>query len=707
MAQRSRASLALAKSTVKAASAEHARPWIPLRGCYPANVARRGNPRSNRRDFRRRAARIAASLTVAAGLAAAFASLRSAALAPADFTFANDVEPSSLDPASATGIAEGRVARFLFEGLCIHDPKTLAILPGMAESWTISRDGRAYVFTLRADARWSDGERLTARDFTWSFERLLDPRTGAEYAYELWPVHGAKRFTTDVDEHGAPRSSFDTVAIRATDERTLAITLDEPLPYFLDVLTMPALAPVSRKNIDEARARFPDTWSSEWMKPGALVSNGPYTLALRRVNDRIRFAKNPFYWDAAHVAFDTVDALAVEHVGTMLNLYLTGAIGWADNAPASAMPRLLPREDFERAPYLATSFYRVNVTRPPLDDKRVRRALALAIDRAAITAKITRAGELAAWSFVPPCANAASGIELSHDVARASDELRFARDVDEARHLLAEAGFGPDGRPMPPIEIHYNTQANNKDVAEVIADAWRKNLGIDVKFANQEWKVYLDAQKRLEYEVSRSSWIGDHPDAIGFLEIFESGGENNRTGWKNARYDELVERARTSRGDERTASLRDAEAILLDELPILPLYFFVTKNLVDPRLGGFYPNALDEHSPKFWYWMDDDELASKRAAELRASSSDSRTESAIEREAANSPSSPGASASSLSRAPPSMSSVVRANASVSPVLRANASVSCASPARAIVESHGPHEGLYPPADPKFRARASP
>jgi oligopeptide transport system substrate-binding protein len=652
----SRASVAVAKSRVKRAGtvcrAPRAASWFHRTGCYPARVVDLENPRSEERGAHGRRVLVILALGLVVALASASSWTRSAALAPADFAFANDVEVASLDPATVTGIGEGRVSRFLFEGLCVHDPKTLAILPGMAESWTISPDGREYVFAIRAGARWSNGERLTARDFAWSFERLLDPRTAAEYAYELWPVRGARAFTTEVDEHGAPTHPFDSVAIRARDERTLAIELDEPVPYFLDVLTMPALAPVNRGNLEEARARFPDTWSSEWMKPGRLVSNGPYTLALRRVNDRIRFAKNPAYWDAERVAFETVDALSVEHVGTMLNLYLTGAVGWADNAPASLMPRLTPREDFRRAPYLATSFYRVNVTRPPLDDKRVRRALALAIDRAAIVEKVTRAGEAAAWSFVPPSVSEPTGAEMAHD--RSSDAAAaFAADVAESRRLLADAGFGPGARMLPPIEIHYNTQSNNKDVAEVIADSWRRNLDLEVELANQEWKVYLDTQKRLEYQVSRSSWIGDHPDPIGFLEIFES--ENNRTGWSSARYDDRLARARSARGEDRRRLLREAEEILLDELPILPLYFFVTKNLVDPRLGGFHDNALDEHSPKFWYWMDDEELHATRDAELRTFLD-----------------STGASESAHGRIG--------------------------------VDSHGPREGLYPPADRKHRAR---
>jgi oligopeptide transport system substrate-binding protein len=618
--------------------------------------------------------RIALVLATGTAAAVALALTRSVHLDRADFAFANDAEVTSLDPATVTGIPEGRVSRFLFEGLCVHDPRTLEPLPGAAESWTVSPDGRAYTFRIRDGARWSNGDALTARDFAWSFERLLDPRTAAEYAYQLWCVKGARAFTIDVDARGTPVRSFDTVSIRAADERTLAIELELPAPQFLDVLAMPALAPVNRRSLEELRARFPDTWSTEWTKPEHLVVNGPYTLLFRRIGDRMRFAKNARYWDAEHVAFDTVDCLAVEHPSTALDLYLTGEVAWTGSAPATLIPRLRGREDFRPAPYLGTSFYRFNVTRPPLGDARVRRALALAIDRESLAELVAKAGEVPAWSFVPACAREMDRAELEHSVASDSRAARFAADVASARALLADAGYVPGARSLPAIEILYNTQSNNRDVAEVIADGWRKHLGLRVALENQEWKVYLDAQKRLDYQISRSSWIGDHPDPIGFLEIFTTGNENNRTGWSSASYDELIVRARAASGSERRALLHDAEALLMREMPIVPLYFFVTKNLVDPRLAGFHENALDEHSPKFWYWMDDEELAAKRAE-------------------------------------PSPGAIVPAHRTDGEVLAASnapfASSNAPPGVRAQVESHGPREGLYPPAHPKHRARSVP
>ncbi len=559
-----------------------------------------------------RSVRTIAVLALAAALLAlALRAVSSARLPRADFTWVNSAEVTSLDPATTTGIPEGRVLRFLFEGLCVKDPFTLAPRPGVAESWAVSTDGLEYSFHLRPDARWSNGDLVTAHDFAASFERLLDPRTGAEYAYQLWCVRGARAFTNDVDARGAPVHGFDTVAIRARDARTLAIELEHPVPYFLDLCASCALMPVHVASIRALQQRAPDTWYVDWMRPENLVTNGPYGIAERRINDRIRFVKHDGYWDRDNVAFATVDCLTVEHTGTRLNLYLSGEVGWVDGVPGSLLLPLREREDMNPAPYFASAFYRFNVTRPPFDDPRVRRALALCVDRRAITENITRAGEIPTFSFVPPGLAGYAGEAMKH--ARESTyEDSFARDVAESRALLAEAGFGPGGAPLPTVEIHYNTQGNQKDIAEVIGDGWRRHLGLDVKFLNQEWKVFLAAQRSLAFDVSRSSWIGDYPDALSFLEIFASTSENNRTGWSDPRYDALLARATREDPSERARLLAEAESLLLDALPILPLYVLVTTNLVDPRLGGFGANVLDEHFPKFWYWMDDAELARVR-----------------------------------------------------------------------------------------------
>ncbi|MEW6073398.1 MAG: peptide ABC transporter substrate-binding protein [Planctomycetota bacterium] len=408
------------------------------------------------------------------------------------------------------------------------------------------------------------------------------------------------------------------VGLRAADPRTLVVELATPTPHFLALTALHPLYPVHLPSLAAARKRWPDAWETEWVKPEHLVTNGPYRLLARRLHDRLRLAKSPVYWDAAHVAMRTVDLLAVEHQGTALNLYLTGEADWIAAVPANLVPHLAGREDFRPAPQLGTYFFRVNVTRPPLDDARVRRALALSIDRRAISAKVLKGGQLPSWSFLPPGFPGYARAEIDH--APAADEpavaaAAFAADCARARELLAAAGF-PGGAGLRPLEIAYNTAEVHRDVAEVIADGWRRELGLEVCLANQEFQVFLDTQRTLDYDVSRSSWMGDFLDPVNFLAVFRAGGANNRTGWASSSYDELLDRAaREPDGARRLALLAAAERILMDEVPILPLFTYVTQNLVNPRLGGFSPNVLDTHPLHHLYWMDDAELARRRAAD--------------------------------------------------------------------------------------------
>lgn len=548
----------------------------------------------------------AALVAALAGLAALGALAgRDAALTRADFVFANGGEVSTLDPHAARGVPEGRVLRCLYEGLVTRAPGTLAPAPGVAASWEVAEDGREYVFHLRPDARWSNGDALLAEDFVWSFLRVLDPETAAPFAYELYAIEGALEFALGRDGTGRERTrDASAVGLAARDERTLVVRLARPVAYFLDLLALPTFFPVHRASVEALQAADPALWQTRWSRPGVLVTNGPFVLALRRPNDRLRFARNPHYWGRDEVAFDTIDALALAHWGTALNLYLSGEVDWIDGMlPAAVVPQLRGREDFLRRPYLGTYFLRVNTTKPPLDDARVRRALALTIPRASICDSVLQAGQA-------PCTTIVPWGGIGDYVSPRS----FEEDINVAQALLREAGFGAGGRKFPPIALHYNTSESHRDIAEVVAAAWTQELGLEVKLENQEWKVYLDSQAQLDYDISRSSWIADYADPIGFLKIFTTGNENNRTGWSSAAFDALITAAEGARpGSERNARMAEAESVLLEELPVLPIYSYVTQNLVNARLGGFESNALNEHSPRDWYWMDDEELAAARA----------------------------------------------------------------------------------------------
>lgn len=548
------------------------------------------------------AAAIGLVLLLAAGRSLA----GSARLPRADAVFVSGGEVASLDPHTATGVPEGRILRGLYEGLVARDPATLEPVPAAAATWEVAQDGLEYVFHLQPQGRWSNGDPLTAEDFAWSFRRVLEPATAASYASELDCVVGARAYRTGQDAEGHPIArSAASLGIDALDTDTLRIRLVRPVPYFLHLLAFQAFFPVHRASLEALQAQHPDTWRTLWTRPEHLVVNGPYTLALRRVNDRVRLAKNPRYWDAERVALDTLDALFLEQSGTALNLYLAGEVDWLDGlVPPLLVGRLIGREDFRRERSLGVYFYRVNVSRPPLDDARVRRALALTVPRKEICSLVLKAGQQPATTLIP------WGQIGAYRSPRVLGEAPL-----EAKRLMHEAGYGPGGRPFPPIELAYNTSESHRDIAEVTAASWRRHLGVDVRLRNQEWKVHLDAQIALGYDLSRSSWIADHPDPIGFLAIFQSGHENNRTGWSDPDYDRLLEQAQAAVDEgQRVELLAQAEEVLLTQCPLIPIYSYVSQHLVNPRLGGFGGNLLDEHDPKHWFWKDDRLLAIERRA---------------------------------------------------------------------------------------------
>jgi oligopeptide transport system substrate-binding protein len=549
------------------------------------------------RRFRPRAGLGIASLAALPLLALLL--LPRARLERADVVFNNGGEIATLDPHAGSGVPEGRVARALFEGLVTRDPmvQDLPVVPAAAESWEISPDGLTYVLHLREGLAWSNGDPLTAADFEWSFRRLLSPETASPFAFLLDDVAGAEDFREGRE------SDWGTVGIRALDERTLEFRLDAAMAL-LDVLAHHGFVPVHRASIERAQREHPGSWQVEWLRPERLVVNGPFRVRERRINDRLRLERNPHYWDGEHVALDTLDVLAVEQRGTALNLYLTGAIDWLDGTlPPDLIEVLSGREDFREFPYLGVYFYRFNVTKPPFDDVRVRRAFTAAIDRVAIARDLLGGRQRPAWSFTPAS-------------WRGYAPPRMALpNAEEQAELFEQAGYGGENRkPFPRVAIHFNDSELHRGMAELIAAGWTKTFGVPIGLAPQEQKLYLDAQRNLDYDVSRSSWIGDHLDPTSFLDIWQSDNENNRTGWSNPDYDRLIAQAHaTTDLARRIKLLIQAEKILLTELPCAPIYFYNSQNLVSPRLGGFGSNFLNDQLPKGWYWMDDAELSASRA----------------------------------------------------------------------------------------------
>lgn len=498
----------------------------------------------------------------------------------ADLVFINGVEPETLDPALITGQPEGRIANALFEGLTRFD-RTGQPVPGVAARWDVSEDGRVYTFHLREDAQWSDGRPVEAADFVNAWRRTLAPETASDYASLLYPLLGARA----VNEGREPA---ETLGATATGPRTLRVELESPTSYFIDLCAFTTFLPV---RTDLVEALGPD-----WIKPGNLVGNGPFNLAAWRLNDRIRLERNPRYWNAGSVSLASIDVLPIGDPNTAINFFVTGEadLMMDKSMIPPGMGDLLRAEPwFHAAPFLGTYFLRFNVTRPPFDDPRVRKAFALVIDRATITGKITRNGERAALSLVPP------GCGRGY-----ASPPGLGTDVERARQLLAEAGF-PGGKGFPLVDYLYPTLAVEKEIAVELQNMWKAALGVEIALHKQEWKVYLSSLKALDYDIGRSSWVGDYNDPNTFLDLFISGSGNNRTGFADPEYDALIaEAAAETDPAARYRTLARAESRLVEDLAVVaPVYFYVGVQFYHPdRLGGVEPNLLDEHPFQEIFW---------------------------------------------------------------------------------------------------------
>lgn len=494
----------------------------------------------------------------------------------ADLVFLNGAEPETLDPALITGQPEGRVANALFEGLLAFDEHGKP-QPGAAESWEVSEDGRIYTFHLREGLTWSDGVPLTAHDFAASWRRTLDPATASEYAYQLHYIKGAKAFNE------GETADFSQVGVSAPDERTLRVELENPTPFFPDLCAFVTLLPVPLHVIEK--------YGDDWIKLGRIVGSGAYVLDSWRINDRIRLRKNPRYWDAKNAALETIDILPVSKGNTAFNLYASGQADLIMDkglVPPALLGEIKKRADFHAAPFLGTYFLRYNCEKGPFADPRVRRAFSLVVDKKSIVDRITQAGELPASGFVPP---GAGGYEPC-----AGPE----RHADEARRLLAEAGF-PGGKGFPMVTYLYSEGEMNEAIAVELQGMWRRELGVNVQLLRQEWKVYLRSLSTLDYDIARSSWVGDYPDPNTFLDMFVTGGGNNRTGWGDPDYDKLIAAAAAETDHaKRFDLLRDAEKILVDtQMPVCPIFFYVGIQLYDAEtFTGIEGNVLDEHPLK-------------------------------------------------------------------------------------------------------------
>jgi len=494
-------------------------------------------------------------------------------------------DPADLDPHVITGLPEINVVSTLFEGLVAEDPVDLHPVPGVAESWEISADQLTYTFHLRAGARWSNGEPVTARDFARSFRRILTRSLAADYATMFYVLVNAEAY------HKGALADFAAVGVQAPDEHTLRLTLNHPAPYFLSLLTHPAWFPVYLPALEKSGSAYQR--GSKWTQPGNLVGNGPFVLTAWRRGEIIAVEKSPTSWDAATVRLNAIHFFPATDVEGEERAFRAGQLHVTEALPVSKVDTY--RQDqtgvLQIGPFLDTYFYRLNTTRPGLSNAKVRQALAAAIDRPALVEKIMRGGQQPARSFVPPGVADYAAPELVRS------------DFVLARRLLAEAGY-PGGTGLGPLEIMINSSGNHRVIAEAVQEMWRRELGIEVRVGNMEQATLLANRRTLDYQILRSEWAADYLDPKSFLDVFRADSNNNHTGWKSTDYDALLfEADRTALPAARQELMRRAETILLREAPIIPIFYYTTVRLVHSAVHGWHPTVLDRHPYKH-VWLE-------------------------------------------------------------------------------------------------------
>ncbi len=523
----------------------------------------------------------------------------------ADFVMHNGPEVESIDPQILTGQGDGRVAAALFEGFTRFDPKDGRAIPGLAESWEISPDAKRYTFHLRTNLQWSTGQPITADDFVWSWNHAVLPETGADYAGFFFYVRHGQAWVTATN-----RAHLPPLGIHAITPYSVEVELENPTPFFPELCAMRVMCVVPRFWMEQH--------GDQWIRTAPVPCSGAYQLEYWRPNDRIRLRKNPRYWDASNVQMEIVDMLPGDSATTAVNLFLTGAVDFIadkNSIPTELYDRLADDPRFLRFPYLGNYFMRFNTTRGPFKDPRVRKAIALVIDKRRLVDRITRLGETPASGLVPPgvpgyAAPPGAGqnaLDAWNSGANPVEcekayQTALAANVDLARQLLVQAGY-PQGRGFPSFTYMFNAGGGggarmHEQIGVEVQSMLKSQLGLSMELRPVEWKTYLTDMSRLNYDMIRGSWIGDYADPTTFLDCFTADNGNNRTGWRNAQYDGwLAKAAATSAIGDRRKLLQQAESLLVaEEVPIIPLYYYNGMMAFDPKkFHGIYPTLTDEH----------------------------------------------------------------------------------------------------------------
>lgn len=489
----------------------------------------------------------------------------------------NQNEPASIDPHIVEAATDMNVSIALYEGLVGYDEKTGGPVPAVAERWDISPDGLVYTFHLRATAKWSNGERVTASDFAYSLQRILTPSLGASYAYMLWPIKHAQEF------NAGKLKDFSAVGVTVVDDATLRITLARPTPYLLGLAAHTTWMPVHRATVEKHGK--PDDRTSPWTRPGKFVGNGPFTLTEWQPNARIIVAKNPHYWGAAANQLERVIFYPTEKSDVEELNFRAGQLHLTFSVPSSKVDtyRQQSPERLRIDPLLNFTYINFNTTQPPFNNPKVRRAFALALDRPVMLQRVFNGTATPAHSVVPPGCNGYTGPAGQPD------------DVATAKTLLAEAGF-PGGKGFPAVAIQVLNDDKSPRLAETMQAFWLRELGVKITIEPYEQKTWVQNQQTLSHRIALMGWTADFPDPVTFLDVFRGGGGNNWTGWANKDYDAFLDQAaNTADPAARFALMKKAEAVLLEDAGVGAVFFNTRAYLIHPAVKNWEPSPLGLH----------------------------------------------------------------------------------------------------------------
>ena len=486
---------------------------------------------------------------------------------------ANDAEAATLDPAKAEGMPEMHILRDLFEGLVIQD-RDGNIVPGVAQSWE-TKDNQTFVFHLRKDAKWSNGDPVTADDFVYALRRAVDPQLASPNVWYL-EMTSIKNIV-DVAEGKLP---VEELGVKALDKYTLRFELESKVPYFVAMTGHTSMMPVHKSTVEQG--------GKPWSDPKQFVGNGAFVLDKWVVNERIELKKNPNYWDADNTHLTNVTYIPFENQNASINRYVVGEVDITSDVPTHMAQKL--EQEYQDAytvvPLLCTYYYAFNTTRPPFDDVRVRQAVSYSIMRDVITNGVTQVGNLPAYTFAHQYTAGFDATQPEY-----SNWTQQQRD-EKARQLLEEAGYGKD-KPLD-FKLLYNTSESNKAIAVAIASMLSDNLNAKVELENQEWKSYLVARKQGNFDVMRASWCGDYNEASTFLSLLRSDSSGNFARYQSTEYDQAMDNALATTDDKkRQAYYDEAEKLIAADVPIAPIYYYMQARLVRPNVGGFAKNNVE------------------------------------------------------------------------------------------------------------------